>query len=140
MTKYDGNQSHSETEWRCTFFPAAPFHLFKCPPDFLCSLFSSYVFPCFLGSKISKTIALVRQRHKIQLENYTICQSIQTRQKCQYEALLVNNFFLDLLHYVDSWFGTVFLLFHYKFTTVNRVLQKRTKSHRFQFSPSIVHR
>ena len=53
----------------------------------------------------------------------TICQSFETQRKCRYEALLVHNFFLDLLHYIDRYmyFGIVFLLFHYKFATVYRV-------------------
>ena len=33
---------------------------------------------------------------------HTICQSIETRRKCWYEALLVHSFFLNLLHHIDS--------------------------------------
>ena len=89
------------------------------------------VFLAFWALKLVRLSLLVKQRHKIQLEKshyLPVQRSIKTQQKCWYETLLVHNFFLNLLHYIDSYsnLGLFFFSFATNLSIVNRVEQKRT--------------
>ena len=92
---------------------------FKHPSDFLRTLLPSQVFSCFFGSKLLGLslgpCILVGQRYKAQLE---ITLPLDRKCQCVHDCMKHSWCIISLsisFCYIDSHFGIVFHLFHYKF-------------------------